>query len=474
MAIDSFLAQGGMLNPFGNATGAVGETGDMLAAGAADAKKYLNWTIEHKDGKQKAVYDMDMETSKEFQSQLKQLDAIKTSYNDEVNRISQKEAQTRAHPIASILANVASAFAQNPKNPGWVQSLGKFAAAENPTADALMREKMQVQGGIAGLLKEQAGITGAMVGEQREQRLTQMATAKATLGEKQIDERKRQTLVLLQRDLASKAAEGKYPGDSAQMLELYGADRELAHSMDQYLQGVNQKAIELQKAKQVAVTEKQKTDIQGKIDLQKNKQSGDMQKLVKSHENALDLQNKKISQTTTKLGAAGGVKPLPEVTRKQMASLDSASHALDEVEKILNKDSASLGIVGGLSGGGRIREMTDADFAGDVNTIRIQVANAIKATGAGARGFGPQERGFFQSISENPFSKTVQQNLGVVKAWRSFIQRELSSIMTSHPEIKDWGEYTKILHPDAKDAAPAKPSSGKVIHTQYGDVTVQE
>ena len=162
MAIDSFLAQGGMPNPFGNATGAVGETGDMLAAGAADAKKYLNWTIEHKDGKQKAVYDMDMETSKEFQSQLKQLDAIKTSYNDEVNRISQKEAQTRAHPIASILANVASAFAQNPKNPGWVQSLGKFASAENPTADALMREKMQVQGGIAGLLKEQAGITGEM------------------------------------------------------------------------------------------------------------------------------------------------------------------------------------------------------------------------------------------------------------------------------------------------------------------------
>ena len=162
MAIDSFLAQGGMPNPFGNATGAVGETGDMLAAGAADAQKRLDWRIENKGGEQTASLEMDMETFKQFQEERKQLEGIKASYNNEVARISQREEQTRAHPIASILANVAGAMAQNPKNPGWVQSLGKFASAENPTADALMREKMQVQGGIAGLLKEQAGITGEM------------------------------------------------------------------------------------------------------------------------------------------------------------------------------------------------------------------------------------------------------------------------------------------------------------------------
>ncbi len=154
----------------GAAKGAVAETGDFLQAGIDAANKYHDWEIKYKDGVATVHHDMDMETNKEYMAEHQQLEAIKTSYNNEAARLEQREAYTRAHPIASLLSNVASAMAENPKNPGWVQSLGRFAAAENPTPDALARQRMGVQQGIAGILKEEAGLTGEMaaVGARKE------------------------------------------------------------------------------------------------------------------------------------------------------------------------------------------------------------------------------------------------------------------------------------------------------------------
>ena len=167
---DRLLAPGGMPNPFGPARDAVAESADMLQAGVDDAKKFHDWEIKYEDGVQTVTHKMDAETNKRYMAELQQLEAIRTSYNNEAARLEQREATARAHPIAGILANVASAMAENRRNPGWVQSLGRFAAAENPTPDALARQRMGVQQGIAGLLKEEAGITGAMatVGTRRE------------------------------------------------------------------------------------------------------------------------------------------------------------------------------------------------------------------------------------------------------------------------------------------------------------------
>jgi hypothetical protein len=155
---------------FANARGALAETGDFIQAGLDDAKKFHDWEITHKGGVSTVTHTMDGETNKQYMAEHQQLEAIKTSYNEETSRLATREANLRAHPIAGLLANFASAFASNPKNPGWVQSLGKFAAAENPTPDALMRERMKIQGGIAGILKEEAGLTGEMaaVGARRE------------------------------------------------------------------------------------------------------------------------------------------------------------------------------------------------------------------------------------------------------------------------------------------------------------------
>jgi hypothetical protein len=167
---DRLLAPGGMPNPFGPARDAVAESADMLQAGVDDSKKYHNWNIEYKDGEATVTHEMDEETNKQYMAEHQQLEAIKTSYMEEAARLEQREATARAHPIAGILANVASAMAENRRNPGWVQSLGRFAAAENPTPDALARQRMGVQQGIAGLLREEAGLTGAMatVGARRE------------------------------------------------------------------------------------------------------------------------------------------------------------------------------------------------------------------------------------------------------------------------------------------------------------------
>ena len=93
MAInDRLLAPGGMPNPFGPARDAVGETGDMLQAGVDDSKKYMNSKISDVNGDRKVELEMDIETFKQFQEERKQLEAIKTSYNDEAARLATREA----------------------------------------------------------------------------------------------------------------------------------------------------------------------------------------------------------------------------------------------------------------------------------------------------------------------------------------------------------------------------------------------
>ena len=157
----------------------VEDSADMLQSGQDDAGKFLDYTIEHKDGVEKVALDLDMATFKQLLSERKQLDAIRQSYSNEAARLGGQEQQLRAHPIANILANVAGAMAETPKMPGWVQSLGKTARALNPTPDELMSRRFGMQEGIAGILSKEAGVTEKIGGVAREMQLTAGAGVKA-------------------------------------------------------------------------------------------------------------------------------------------------------------------------------------------------------------------------------------------------------------------------------------------------------
>lgn len=110
----------------------------------------------------------------------------------------------------------------------------------------------------------------------------------------------------------------------------------------------------------------------------------------------------------------------------KLRDLDSAELALAGVEKI-NKENAD--IIGPIVGRSLEASPYKTERVGKVSTAFKQaVTRAITATGAGSRGYGPNERGWFEHMSEG-MKHSPRENQGIIDAWRDFIRREKQAYM---------------------------------------------
>lgn len=297
---------------FTPAAGAVGETGDMLTQGAADAQKHLDWTIEHKDGVQTASLEMDMETFKQFQQEREQLQKIKESYNNEAQRLEQREQQTRAHPIANLLSNVAGAMAQDPKMPGWVHALGKTSLQLNPTADALAERRMGVQGGIADILKQEAGLTG------------EMAAVGARTASARLAGQREQRLAIGQvgTSLVTMAKDGPVDPKLAESMYLQaGATPEQAHAAATTVAQASQELADWKAAGELAKEKRSSAEIASKEKIAEDRISAMhrdvMEKIDAAKEKPTSVADKPLGENATKWENSAGERPSALSTMKE-------------------------------------------------------------------------------------------------------------------------------------------------------------
>jgi hypothetical protein len=156
---------------------------------------------------------------------------------------------------------------------------------------------------------------------------------------------------------------------------------------------------------------------------------GTMWRVNKTTGEASQIQNVPKGMTTEPKGGAVGAaqKGVPKLSER-FQSLQSASGALDEVEQMLN-DPKNKDLIGPFAG--RINAMNplrSADSQALQTQFGLSVARAIAALKAGARGFGPQERPFFEQLSEMT-KHTIPQNLAILGRWRSYIANERQTLM---------------------------------------------
>lgn len=415
------------LRDFGARAGMASKMAQDPLAGATITKK-PDGTIDFKGLSQDAVADIRRE--------LGQLNEIRGSFAAEADRLRQQEEKLRTPggKIMSLLTNLSANLSQQRDMPGWVQGLGQTAAQMNPTADALRSRRL-------GLLKEEAGLAerssdvsarGAQLGmeQTREQRLTKESALRQQAS--------------FQSEHVSAAIRGE--GDPAATTKL-GVEMgvippEQAEAFQQNLEALKKSYFEKKDAADRATFDRALKLEMAKAGVAVEKQTA----LFNQQDKLLDKRLAVMSAMTDKKAAAAEAKgktkeaSLKDFEVKELEQYVSADKALDEVEALLKTKEAQK-VMGPYSGRmaklGAKMAPSWADPQGVIKGIdsklRLQTAQAIKSTGAGARGFGPMERPFFEGLAEG-ITNTPAQNQKIIDTWREYLDQGRKGILANHTD----------------------------------------
>jgi hypothetical protein len=356
-------------------------------------------------------------------------------------RMKAQEENLRAQPPWVQLATALSAnLAQAKDMPGWVQGLGATAAQLNPNPDQIEMKR-------AGLLREQAGIAEKGAALDVAALRTQLAAQ-----EKQnlITQKQSEELARIE-GTASVAARtyGEFePVSYIAEMTARGQDPKIAQAAADRLSGVAKIAQSRIAAVRDAADAKEAAKAQQFYDaLAAN--ADNINKQIASREKLADASAARGEQKMTAAEAEKKAKlaePGP-VLKKQLADLNAADTALDKIEaELMNPaNQAIMGPAAGrlASGAAKIGVDPGGKIAELKQRLGLQTAQAIKATGAGARGFGPQERPYFEQLAEG-ITRTPAQNLRIVQGWRDFLDQERRGIQVTNPDVAANEKYAAV------------------------------
>jgi hypothetical protein len=425
-----------------NAGAAVAATGSYLEKTAANVKNQADADqVESTYNAKTHTWSLDNVPHDALQTILqnaKQFGHITQIYQQQIERNQQQQEQLRQHPFANALAQIAANVGAASKDP-LVRGLGGAAQALNPTMGQLQGQGMELMKGAEGASAGQSRALESMMAHQETAQYH-----KDQLESKRMDDRGR-----IERDAGISARRGDFDKDSyVKELIASGESPERAVAAGDRLEKTSQEAA---KQRDVAAAQRQKDLDTKEANFQKSldARSENTDKMIAAAAARADAAAARGEAKDAKKEAKK--KDPGPVPRKQLSDLGGADNALDEIEKIL-KDPANHELMGPYAG--RARELgakmapgiTDPEgkIKGLIGKLGLQTAQAIKATGAGARGFGPQERPYFEKLAEG-IHNTPEQNLQILNNWRHFLDQERKGIQAANPDV-DWtGKYAPAL-----------------------------
>jgi len=375
-------------------------------------------------------------------------------------QLAARQAQTQAHPVGSLLAQLAGNLAaSDPKLPGFVRGLGLTAQQLNPTVQQLQGQQMGIAQTLAQLQNQQLQQTLAIRQDAREQSHSAVELARESRIAKEAPVK---DFLRVQGEHLTAAAKGELDPQTAtaSLVQSGLLSPENAPAYQAQLQG----AVE----RFGAIKDKAAKEQLGR-DIFKATLAADSQARTFAQQDAIlakrlaaqaaDL-DKRLAASEAKTAAKDA--KLPQTVQGQLKELTAADNALNEVEKVLaNPDlTKNMGpIMGRIAQANPYRRPEDQ---GVITQLKLQTANAIKSTGAGARGFGPQERPFFEKLSEG-IQNTPEQNRAILEKWRDYLDQERKAIVSTYNV--DWNTYGNALGPRLapQKAAPiAVPQGWKI------------
>jgi hypothetical protein len=344
---------------------------------------------------------------------LNKLHTVEAGQQQAIARIQQQESMLRQNPILNVLTQVAGQLGSQQNMPGWSQALGKASLALNPTAQQLQGREMEAQQGLAGTIKEEAGIATQMAGLGREERLAGDAMRREQLG-------------YYERGVTA-AMQGEFVGDAFEKMQISsGADPAVAHARRQELEGIADQAARarMDKAKATTALENQKAE--------------DRLKEIKLQgENALKVAGLR-NEASEKAVAAKAAKSesgeeLKAYTTKVKDKLEAAGELEDEVKKLRVMLQQRDSLIGQFKG--RMVPTWAAKQRADVEFKAFTQMNAIRGMiGAGARFWNPTE---YSNLSPKlvQINKPTDVNLAIADETEKFIQNNRKWTVMTNPDV---------------------------------------
>jgi hypothetical protein len=366
-------------------------------------------------------------------------------FAQQAQQIQTELKRAQSQPWQQLGTALAANMANQPGMPGWVRGLGQTAAQMNPTEDQLRAQYLGVLSQGSKIAQEITGgnLANAKFGldVQTENRLAR-------------DAQMRQKL-MFETEHVRAAIRGE--GDPASVVAL-GVQSGIIPAEQAPAYQKNLEALRDSYYTKKTADEKRAFDNTVKVETLKAgiaaQKSAELfvqqDKLLSARIAATTAENDKKLAAQEARTTEKNKKPAPAL-EKQLSDLNAADNSLDEIEQLIKTPLAQK-VMGPWTGTAAIVGMKMApifadptgDLRGINSKLKLQTAQAIKATGAGARGFGPMERPFFENIAE-ALTNSPAQNQKILETWRQYLDQERRAFQVTYPDV-DWaGKYAPAL-----------------------------
>ncbi len=389
----------------------------------------------------------------------KQMDSIE-------QQMRAQEAQIRSQPPWVQLATALSAnLAQAPNMPGWVQAAGRTAAQLNPRPEELQMRRMGVLNSEAQLAER---AIGAGLGSAK------FALDVASENRRAAEAKVRDRLMFDKENVgAAIRGEGDPAAVTALGVQAGFVPPEQAEAYQKNIEAIRDSYATKKTADEKRTMDRQITVEMAKAGIQAEAQArlfAQQDKIVAERLAATAAENdKKIAAAE-----ARGVAKKAELTASETKDLEqyvAADKALDEVEALLKTPDAKkyMGYASGTLariGAKYAPETVDPNgvIAGIDSKLKLQTAQAIKSTGAGARGFGPMERPFFEGLAEG-ITRSPAQNQHIIDVWREYLDQSRKGVLANHTD-ETVQKYPKMFGPRIAGAIAEAPSAAGAPNDQ--------
>lgn len=389
-------------------------------------------------------------------------DQLQAAYDQQIQQQQAKQQFLNEHPaIAQIgrLASLAASAYSDPRNrlAGIIKGAGAFGM------DTFGQSPEQIGGNIAQLQAQKLGAQESVTGilEKGAALEEKSADRTAALAESQRKDRANERIRINQNAIDAAKVGGFDPGSYVRQAVSLGVDPQQAQADAAGINASQQK---------IAVLRQQEREAKTSEDLKKAKdaQTFETWKVKYQASNQIALEKMKIDLAAKKQDEAGLKVPPPVLDG--IKNLSAAEKALDRVDTIINdpKLQKYMGPIAGRTVGAAAGYFNE-DVSRAKTNLKLEVAQAIKATGAGARGFGPQERPFFESLA-SAFERSPDSNKGVIQAWRDFLRQNRSAVAETYKGVREkpedfkaaFGKDSNLLGASDTKVLKFNPATGKV------------
>ena len=392
-------------NPVTNVISSMNDTIGMFNQNLQDKNAPpIEWTMSHGEDGTRFSAEMDAQQAKIFTDTMKNYAQVVDAYQQEIGRLNAQQKQISANPILNVLATLGgNAALEDKRLPPLVRALGATAREMNPTYQELETRKLGVLNQEQTALRAIGALSEAQTRTQQEFQMFKMGEER-----RQKEEERRQAL-------------------------------------DKYRIEHDEKMAQLAKEK-LEAEERMRKAAADSAERRQAERDKTMIEATEIRERAM-MSRFEAGQEAAAKKAVEKQSEVPKTVPEKLANLSAAEKSLDNIESKIDKYKDYIGPAAGRTLG-NAAPYIKRDVSAFMTNLKLEVAQTIKSTGAGARGFGPQERGFFESLATDK-NMTPEKMLGVIDAWRQYIQQNRGALADAYQGLSD-PKYRKAFGRDAE------------------------